>query len=252
MQQHYKNILHATAVKNSSFRFKQFTIEQSRCAMKVGTDSVLLGAWCRVDGIRHALDIGTGTGVIALMIAQRTPTSMIDAVEIDADACAQAAQNAAASPFTAHIHLHHADVREFACTHLRQYDFVICNPPFFTNALKCPDHRRTLARHNDTLNNTALITAVTQLLTPDGRFNVILPTALSDDFQALAEQQGLTLTRHTTVHTTAKALPKRVLMELTAGTTETCRYDTLAIATANTDFTDDYRRLTRDFYLNFK
>ena len=148
-------------MSNSYFSFKQFTVHQERCAMKVGTDGTLLGAWAR--GGAHILDIGTGTGLIALMMAQRFPEASVDAIDIDADACEQARQNVAASPFAARIQVHESSLQNYKLycpsedsslssplTPLSSYyDSIVSNPPYFEQSLKAPDAQRSMARHTD-------------------------------------------------------------------------------------------------------
>ena len=134
------------------FRFKQFTIHQERCAMKVGTDGVLLGAWA--EGGKAILDIGTGTGLIACMMAQRFPDATVQAIEIDEAACQQARENVTASPFLDRIFITNTSLQEFVSElpqHQQQYDCIVCNPPYFVNSMKAPDSQRSIARHTDTL-----------------------------------------------------------------------------------------------------
>ena len=161
---------------NPYFQFKQFTVWHDKCAMKVGTDGVLLGAWTSVENTRSILDVGCGTGLISLMLAQRCQ-AIIDALDIDPAACMQARENADRSPFGQRLQVIHrpfADcVTEFAG--IRQYDCIVSNPPYFINSLKCPDKQRNQARHTDTLSLDELISGSKQLLSPGGRLCLILP-----------------------------------------------------------------------------
>lgn len=232
------------------FSFKQFDIAQDRCAMKVGTDGVLLGAWCRIDEARRILDIGTGTGLIALMAAQRNPQAHIDAIDIDTDAAQQAAANCAASPFGKRISVIQADARTFAIGHDTTYDAIVCNPPYFVDALKCPDTQRTTARHNDTLPFDALLGTVGRLLADDGRFSVILPCREAALFAEAAATQQLHLTRLTHLLPTPSSTEKRRLMAFEKHPRTLCE-DTLVIELARHCYSPAYRDLTKNFYLKF-
>ncbi|MGM9745422.1 MAG: tRNA1(Val) (adenine(37)-N6)-methyltransferase [Paludibacteraceae bacterium] len=232
------------------FSFKQFDIDQDHCAMKVGTDGVLLGAWCTIDGARHILDIGTGTGLIALMVAQRNPQARIDAIDIDADAVQQAHENCAASPFGGRIRMWQADARTFAAPDGTTYDTIVCNPPYFVDALKCPDTQRTIARHNDTLPFDTLLTTVRRLLADNGRFSVILPCREALSFSELAATQQLHLTRLTHLLPTPSSAEKRRLMEFEKHP-RTLREESLVIELARHCYSPAYRDLTKNFYLKF-
>ncbi|MGN0186124.1 MAG: tRNA1(Val) (adenine(37)-N6)-methyltransferase [Paludibacteraceae bacterium] len=232
------------------FSFKQFDINQDRCAMKVGTDGVLLGAWCTIDNYRCVLDIGTGTGLLALMIAQRNTQAYIDAVEIDADAAQQARENCAASPFGTRISVWHDDIRTFVAPHATAYDSIVCNPPYFADALKCPDTQRSIARHNDTLPFDALLNAVSRLLAADGRFSTILPCHEAILFTEMAAAQQFYLTRLTHLLPTPSSTEKRRLLEFERRPGLLCE-DSLIIELARHQYSQEYRDLTKNFYLKF-
>ncbi len=241
--------------RNNGFRFKRFAIEQSEATMKVGTDGVLLGAWARVEpSFRRYLDVGTGTGVIALMLAQRTERFggvHVDAVEVDGASARQAAQNAASSPWRDAVSVVCADVRTFAAP--AGYDHIVANPPWFVESLHCPSPERTRARHADLLPFDELIRAVRRLLTGRGGFSVVLPADGHERFVAEAVRQGLSLARRTTVFSLPDLPPKRVLLELAAEDVVRPQEERLLIETGRAagDYTDEYRRLTGDFYLKF-
>ncbi len=235
-------------MSRSTFTFKQFTVRQERCAMKVGTDGVLLGAWAYLDGCRRILDIGTGTGVIALMCAQRAiPDVLIDAIEIDAVAAAQAADNVTASPFSGRVRVHCTALQHFRPD--APYDHILCNPPYFTAALKSPDSRRSTARHNDSLPFSDLTAAAARMLTPDGTLSVILPTAEADTFTPVARANGLHPARRTLVHPTPSSGPKRALLAFRRGETPEPETLSLTIELAPGTYSPEYIALTRDFYL---
>src|SRR5574344_678530 len=144
--------------------------------MKVGTDGVLLGAWWNIEHANRLLDIGTGTGLLAMMAAQRNVQVQIDALEIDLSAAQQAKENIAASPFASRIHVHAVSAQQFCENCQQKYDVIVCNPPYFTASLKCPNRERTLARHSDTLSIDDLLAVCTDLLATKGTLNLILPT----------------------------------------------------------------------------
>ena len=156
------------------FTFKQFTIHQDACAMKVGTDGVLLGAWCPVEHAVRVLDIGTGTGLIALMIAQRAPKALIEAVELDEKAAEQARYNVSLTPFDERVKVFTSSIQVFAETNQGVYDVIVCNPPYFVDSLKSPNNSRTQARHTDTLTHDDLLLVANKLLSEQGTLNVIL------------------------------------------------------------------------------
>lgn len=220
--------------------------------MKVGTDGVLLGAWAEVlPGDRRLLDIGTGTGLIALMLAQRTTEGQI--VGVDVDDVSQARQNAAASPWAARIAFEQCPVQTYRPW--ERFDLIVANPPYFVDSLTCPDAGRTTARHAVSLSFEELRDAVVRLLAPGGRFAVVLPSAEGEQFRTLCEEL-LHLRRLTHVRTTPHRAPKRVLMEFALADAQhpvsAPNPDVLTIGTgAHEEYTPEYRLLTRDFYLKF-
>ena len=159
------------------FRFKQFTIHQDACAMKVGTDGVLLGVLADVTAATHLLDIGTGTGLVALMLAQRNPSMSIDAIEIDSKAAKQAAENVAQSPWP-QIRVHCAALQTYTAN--QPYNLIVSNPPYFVNSLKAPKAARTTARHTDSLSFNELVEGVDRLLSPAGHWVQEWPDRFGD------------------------------------------------------------------------
>ena len=238
--------------RNSSFYFKQFTIFQDKCAMKVGTDGILLGSWANILGNSQILDIGTGTGLLALMLAQRSQSSIntvIDAVEIDHDAYLQATDNVKRSPWCDRIDVYHASIQDFAANHFKQYDLIISNPPFFENAYKSSQESRTLARHNDSLLQTDILQITAQLLKSNGHLAVIYPTDLANNFQDKAKAFNLFCDRKVYVKPTPKSSVKRILLELSK-TKSLCQENMLTIEEEKHIYTKDYINLVKDFYLN--
>jgi tRNA1Val (adenine37-N6)-methyltransferase len=234
---------------NDYFQFKQFNIQQDKCAMKVGTDGVLLGAWVSAGLCRAILDVGTGTGLIALMLAQRSPAG-IDAIDIDGDAVGQASENIASSVFANRIRVFHTSFEEYATKTHRMYDLIVSNPPYFADSLKSPDTKKNLARHTDTLPLSSLLSGTKPLLAPDGRIALILPCQREKELMETALENKLNIIRQTMVMPLPDALPKRLLVELSADLSAApCRSDTLVIEEGRHQYTADYRQLTKDFYL---
>lgn len=232
---------------NPYFQFKQFTVFHDRCAMKVGTDGVLLGAWVNIENSQSALDIGTGTGLIALMMAQRNPTLQVDAIDIDADAIIQAKINCNQSPFAKRISIQQADLQSYT-DKTGNYDIIVSNPPFFSRALKSPDRQRTLARHNDSLSVSELISKASTLLSDKGKLSIIYPFEEKANILQNASNNNLYSTRITTVYSTPDAQPKRILVELSK-THETLSENDLVIEIARHTYSDAFSSLVKDFYL---
>jgi tRNA1Val (adenine37-N6)-methyltransferase len=234
---------------NDYFDFKQFTIKQENCAMKVGTDGVLLGAWTNPEDTVNILDVGTGTGLIAIMLAQKSK-AQVDAIEIDGNAYNQALVNVGHCPWNQRIRIIHTSFQDF-CKHKdKRYDLIVTNPPFFSNSLKAAHEGRNLARHNEMLPPGELLSGVDQLLMPSGRFCLILPKVDSQTFIIEAAMYNLYCMRKTNIKPLCSKKIYRVLMELAHQ-----RYhmieDDLVIQNELGDYSEEYKLLTRDFYLNF-
>lgn len=235
---------------NPFFKFKQFTIFHDKCAMKVGTDGVLLGAWCHTGNCKRVLDVGCGTGLISLMIAQRSP-ARIDAIDIDGDACLQAAENISRSPFAGQIEVFHDSLADYAAKHpFKSYDLIVSNPPFFNNSLKCPDKRRNTARHTDTLPLPDLFSDCKRLLAPDGRLCLILPSDQLCLVEHQAQMNHLFKSKQTDVFPTPASPAKRVLMEFSAQhTVAPPSYEKLVIEMDRQLYSDEFTQLVKDYYL---
>lgn len=230
---------------NPYFKFKQFTIHHDRCAMKVGTDGVLLGAWTNVQNIKSVLDVGTGSGLIALMLAQRNKDMLINAIDIDSDAVEQARENAMKSPFSSQIRCFNTSLQNYAQNCNRKYDLIVSNPPYFEQSLKSPEANRSMARHTDNLSVDELIRLSSELLSPDGRLSVIYPFEYKD---YLLEQDYLFATRVTNVYPVPGSLPKRVLAELSKQKTSLTEND-LLIEKQRHVYSDEFISLAKDYYL---
>lgn len=230
------------------FTFQQFTIDDTHCAMKVGTDGVLLGAWADLGGARRVLDVGCGSGLVTLMAAQRAPGAEVTGVEIDPAAAGDALRNALASPFRSRVRIVCADVLHFV-TGAGAFDHVVSNPPFFEEELLPPGASRAAARHTagGGLTFAALLKAVAGV--PGvSRFSLILPTAALPRFLPLAACHGFTPARRTDVVTRPGKAPKRTLLELRTQPA-VLRCDTLTLAAPDGGRSEEYAALCRDFYL---
>lgn len=234
-----------------SFQFKQFTVRQDRCAFKVGTDSVLLGSWADPTQAKNILDIGTGSGVLALMMAQKSDAT-ITAIDIDADAFAEASENALNSPWKERIKVIHSPLQDFAEESTHQFDLIISNPPYFNNQAHATGTSLSHARNTEKLQFHDLIRSAKKLLTNDGLFYVVLPVPEAKLFRTLAEKEGLVLSGLMRVQTkSGQEFEKRHLM-LFQKTAFLFKEEVLVIENEeHLDYTDEYRLLTRDFYLAF-
>ncbi len=231
------------------FKFKEFTVSQNKCAMKIGTDSVLLGAWTSVENNPFSvLDVGAGTGVLSLMLAQRSNAENIEAIEIDADAYEQCSENFESSPWADRLFCYHASLLEFVEEVEDEYDLIICNPPFYSEDYKTENEARNLARFNDAMPFEHLIHAVAHLLSDDGIFSVVIPFKKEERLIMLASKVGLFLNRSLRIKGNADSETKRSLLEFSFNETK-IETSELIIETARHQYTQDYINLTKDFYL---
>lgn len=234
------------------FQFKEFTIHQDKTAMKVGTDGVLLGAWCAVDDFPDSiLDVGSGTGLIALMLAQRTDAMTIDAVEIDEQAYEQTVDNFEQSDWGDRLFCYHSPFQEFAeemAEEEEQYDLIISNPPFYTDEFETEDAARNKARFTSSLSFKEIIVGANHLLSPAGRFAVIIPFKEEQTFVALASESKLVLNRVCRVKGTKTSVIKRSLLEFSLQETEVVEEE-LVIEISRHNYTEKYKELTKNFYL---
>lgn len=232
------------------FQFKQFSIEQDRCAMKIGTDGVLLGAWAPIENNPFSvLDIGTGTGIIALMLSQRSNAQQIDALEIDDDAYEQAVDNFENSPWSDRLFCFHAGLDEFVEEPEDEYDLIVSNPPFYTEDYKTENEQRDLARFADAMPFEDLVEAADLMLSENGVFAVIIPFKEENNFIALAKEYELYPIKITRVKGTPTTEIKRSLLALSRKEKLDFSIDELIIETARHIYTAEYIELTKDFYL---
>lgn len=243
--------------RQTTFRFRQFEVSNKLSAMKIGTDAVLLGAWAfEASGFGassdlRALDIGCGTGVLSLMLAQRFTGMSVLGIDIDAEAAAEAAANFSRSPWAARLEALQTDFREFATSgEAGIYDIIISNPPFFTGGAEAPDDARRIARHQESLGLHDLMEGATHVLAPEGILAVVLPADKADEARAEAALARLEPTRECIVATTPRKPPRRILMEFRhSGIVTATQRENLLIHTPEGGFSDRYSRLVEPFYL---
>ena len=251
-----------------NFRFKQFEIEQDRCAMKVGTDGVLLGAWAQ--GGRRILDIGAGTGLISLMMAQRFPEAEVVGIDMDADACGQARENVMASPFRDRVEIVCCRLQDFGAdgcaletaglkagaletaADLKSsgvFDAIVSNPPFFVDSLKNPDSKRTMARHTDSLPFRDLFAGVKRLLSDEGIFSAIVPAEVVEQFVAESCILGFYLIRKCGVKTVERKQPKRFMLSFAKHRILPYEEHVETMMDSQGNRSEWYRKITEEFYL---
>ena len=234
----------------SKFQFKQFSLEQDRCAMKIGTDGVLLGAWAPIENNPFSiLDIGAGTGVIALMLAQRSNAEQIDALEIDEEAYEQSVDNFENSPWSDRLFCFHAGLDEFVEEPEDEYDLIVSNPPFYTDDYKSDNEQRDLARFADAMPFEDLIEAADLLLSENGVLAVIIPVKEEENFLALAKEYELYPLKITKVKGTTTTEIKRSLLAFSRYEKIDFPIDELIIETSRHQYTPEYIELTKEFYL---
>lgn len=241
---------------NPSFSFKQFTIRHDRCAMKVGTDGVLLGAWAslqtgtegRENDCLRILDIGTGTGLIALMLAQRFPLAEIEGIDIDDEAVLQAKENVENSPFGGRVSINKKNLKDID-SFSNQYDLIVSNPPFYQEDIFSGSLSRDIARHTVSLPFEILIKNVARLLCETGVFCVIIPYTEVSNFIAMCAEQKLYLARRLDIQSTAQKHPKRTMLAFVCSANCTTEVSAMILYDKEGNRTPEYSELTKDFYL---
>lgn len=237
------------ALRRNGFTFKQFFVAHDRCAMKVGTDGILLGAWAPVTSVQPILDIGTGSGLLALMMAQRTSCQVvIDAVELDAVAAGQALENVGASPWSERIAVHQADILQWSSSVTRRYALIISNPPYYTQGVACATPEREQARYTTTLSYQSLLNNAASRITETGLFCVVLPFQAATGFIDSAVASGWYVRNRTDVRETLGHPVRRVLLAL-SHTPGIVQATELVIRGKNNQYSESFCQLTRDFYL---
>jgi tRNA1Val (adenine37-N6)-methyltransferase len=234
------------------FTFQQFKVCQEHAAMKVGTDGVLLGAWTPVPANAHRiLDIGAGTGLVALMLAQRTQNVMIDAVEIDAPSCIDAQKNFEISPWNDRLSLYASSFQDFAEKAEFKYDLIVSNPPFFSRSLRNSCHRKATARHNGALSQEDIIAGALQLLSDDGRFSLILPVCDYEEFRRKASRAGLFECGRLEVIPNPGKPVKRIVSVWSKKSVSKLDVESVVVELSRHNYSPDFKRIVSGFYLAF-
>jgi tRNA1Val (adenine37-N6)-methyltransferase len=231
------------------FHFKQFSLNQDRCALKIGTDGILLGAWAVVEGAKTALDIGTGTGLIATMLAQRSADLQIDAVEIDPEASQQAAENMAASPWGGRLRVFTQSIQDFARESTQQYDLIVSNPPFFSGGTLSYSQDQNSVRHTIKLPHNEMLAAVRSLLTSNGKFAVVLPYMEGLRLVELAKNMQLYCTAQCEVRTKPNKPVERLLLQFERTNKPLVKTNLAVQGEGHNEWTEEFRDLTGMFYL---
>ena len=235
--------------KYTCFKFKQFNVQQSNAAMKIGTDGILLGAWANVALAKRALDIGTGTGVIALMQTQKNSTVNVDAIEVDSTACIDAEQNFTKSPWKNRLHLFHSALENFNPAY--KYDTIISNPPFFENSILSKSKKRTLARHSASLHYSQVLSFAKNQLTPEGNICLILPFSEEEKCIKIATDLGFFMNRICNVFPKKNKKQHRTLIEFSSLPNNLVNETLVIEKEERHNYTEEYRSLTKDFYIIF-
>lgn len=235
---------------NNFFEFRQFTINQDKTAMKVGTDGVLLGAWTNAENAKTIIDIGTGTGLIALMLAQKNNNSKITAIEINENAYNQAKENIEKSKFQKNIEVIHSDFRNYAETENRKFDLIVSNPPFFINSLKNNCENKTQARHNENLPYIDLLKYADKLSHENSNLSLILPVEQKENLLKICEEYNFFCSRITYIKPNPVKSVKRVLMSFVKIKTQLTENELLIEKDKRHLYSDEFINLTKEFYLD--
>jgi len=233
---------------NPFFNFKQFTVYQDKCAMKVGIDGVLLGAWTPVDDAQKILDIGTGTGLVALMLAQRCDAEVLG-IDIDKNAFLQATENINNAPWSNRITLIENSIQDFSELTTKRFDLIVSNPPYFVNSFKSPSESRTKARHTDSLLHEDLILCAKKILTQTGRICLILPVIEGLKCVDFGERNELFCSKSVKVISKPGAVPKRLLIEFTQIYSKKVEYELLIETENRHSYSEEFTQLVKDFYI---
>lgn len=244
------NIVFTFDMASPCFRFKQFAVYHDRCAMKVGTDGVLLGAWTSVTQGKRVLDVGTGSGLIALMLAQRNILADITAIDVDTDAFEQARENVSASPFKDRIEVKNISFQDFVKQTSEKFDVIVCNPPFFVNSLLSPDKHRSRARHANLLSIEDLLSLGRKIISAKGIFSLIYPFERKHFLEKTISETAWIVRRQTYVLPKPNSFPKRLLVELSMDYSDSkVFHDYLVIEYQRHHYSEEFIRLVKDFYL---
>ncbi|PVX51737.1 tRNA1Val (adenine37-N6)-methyltransferase [Balneicella halophila] len=232
------------------FHFKKFTVAQDRCAMKVGIDGVLLGAWAKAPkDVKAILDIGTGTGVIAMMMAQRFPKAKVLGIDISTDAIEQATKNFKMSPFDSRLEAAHIDIQNYDSSN--KFGCIVSNPPFFSNGVLPAVSDREIARHTTKFSFRDLLKKVADLLSTQGIFSIIIPIERQVEIISMAKDSGLYCNKLCTVYPNPNKRPKRILMSFSFLEMKVIEEELTIETETRHRYTGNYKKLLKDFYLAF-
>ncbi|MBG3129017.1 methyltransferase [Proteus mirabilis] len=241
-------------LRKGGFTFKQFFVAHDKCEMKVGTDGVLLGAWAPIDNVKRALDIGTGSGLIALMLAQRAnKIECIDGIELDEKAALQATENAQESQWHSFIHIYHSDIHYYVEQAQHKYDLIVSNPPYFEPAIACRNDVREQARYTKTLTHEGLLDSAQSLIAEEGLFCVVLPYSIGEQFIEIAEKKEWNVAKRVNIKDSEDKPYHRILLAFqrqNQGSAE-CSIDELIIRNNEGCYTDKFQSWVTDFYLYY-
>lgn len=232
------------------FQFKQFNVLDENSAMKVGTDAVVLGAYVNVSNAKSILDIGTGSGIISLMLVQKS-SATIDAIDIDLASIQDAEMNFRNSQWGKNLKAIHISLSNFVKQAEKKYDLILSNPPYFVNSLKSTSARKNLSKHTSTLNHEELLSGAKSLITPEGRFSTILPYDQMNSFINLALIEGFFCFNKLIIYPIPNKPANRIILEFSQNRSTHPTEEELSIRDESGNFTDQYKILTKDFYLNF-
>jgi len=237
--------------KNSVFRFKQFQVQQDRSTMKVNSDGVLIGAWVNVDGAKSILDIGTGTGVIALMAAQKNNSAKVVGLEIDAESCAQARENFEKSPWSKNLEVVEDSIQNYGIECQQKFDHIISNPPFFSGGTLSDNQPKNVVRHTVKMAHGDLIMAIRRLLSNEGKVSIILPVIEGLRFVELVERNRFYVTRKTKMRPRASKPVERLLFEFRSSkpSSELIEEEIVMYNDGDNEYTSQYKELTKEYYL---
>jgi tRNA1Val (adenine37-N6)-methyltransferase len=230
-----------------AFRFKHFDIEDRKSTMRVGTDAMLLGSWAEPAMAGKILEIGTGCGVLALMMAQKS-AALIQAIDIDLPSVREAGENFRRSPWSERLTAIHVSLGDFSRERGPEFDFIISNPPYFSNSLKSRYDRKNITRHDDALSGSELLQSVTRLLAPQGTFAMILPAAMAVAFTASAVPAGLYVSRRLEVRPKPVSAPNLILMEFRRDPVKAAETGSLSILGEDGKYSVEYLKLTAGFH----
>lgn len=236
-------------MSNNYFKFKKFTIVQDGCAMKVGTDGCLLGGWFKCSESKNILDIGCGSGLIAIMAAQRS-NARITGIEIDSTATIQAKENVKNSPWSERIEIVNCDFLKYSSE--KKFDTIVCNPPYFANSLKCDNTSRTLARHNDSLESGDFFAKCAKISTTEATVSIIIPSDMVENWCLSAKENGFYTSCIAYIKTTPAKMPKRALIEFVRNKECATSESTLIFENRRGEYSEEIKNILRDFYLKIE